>query len=427
MSFEPTFINGNFDDPLETATFAKLRMVFADQVVSRCFDKRAGSERDYINIALYPLALGVAKNWWSLLYEPRKSDQRHALVEARHSLDALTTGFMFPAMSIWSNGLDGVSVEIPEVRQEFSPVEFLPLENRDVSVAREEVEASLYTLIDRVAARVPAGAGDELRSMWERLRHSFGDAEERQYCMAAGRLGLDPYGSDAPDLAELSEGLSERLFSDVCDALTPAELVEGTAWAREGVARLATVDDVVSGLGVVTPYQPNQPVWEDGYEAARALRRNLNLEDVPARRVVDALFGNFVRSTNVSQLVHPLSLQGIVGRDGDALKIALPNVAARMRRSTLCRALYVAWRTNDGDASAVTTAATVNQQGGRAFAAELLAPAEQLRQRAGEIGLTEDAVEAIARENVCPTSTVIWNAYNNKIPLRGVELPRTHW
>jgi hypothetical protein len=423
MVFETKWIRGNFDDPLEAATFAMFRINLAGEIVTRFYDRTAGSERDFINVEIYPLALCVAKNWWPLLYEPRKSDERDSLAEVRHSLDAYMTGYVFPAITLWSSGDDAISIEVPDVKQEFSSVEFLPVKNRDVSLARSDVEANLFELVQSVISRLPRGAGNELREVWERVCASMGDQEEQRYCIAAGQLGLDPYDSNQIDIAALSNELSDRLFSDICEAATPQELPDATTWAREGAHRLVTISEIIGALGKPTPRHPELPIWEHGYEAARSLRQNLNLEGVEPRRAIDQIFGGTIRGEFIRQSPHPYSLNAITGHRDDALKVALPNVSARMRRSTLCRALYVAWRTDEGDFSAVTTAGTLNQQASRAFAAELLAPEYQLRERAGPNGLTEDVIGSIAEENVCPEATVIWHAYNRKIPLRGVPLP----
>jgi hypothetical protein len=424
MAFETEWIRGSLDDPLEAATFAMLRIDLDGQIVTRLYDRVAGGERDSINVALYPFALSMAKNWWRLLYEPRKSDQKDALADVSHSLDAFMTGFTFPAINLWSDGDDAVSFEIPDFKQKFSSIEFLPVEHRDVVLSRAEVESNLFELVQKVVDRLSGSAnGAELREVWERLCASLRDAEERRYCIAAGQLGLDPYDPDQIDVASLSIELSDRLFSDICEAATPREVRDATAWAREGVRRLVTISDIVGELGNPTPRDPKTPIWEHGYQKARSLRQHLSLDGVPPRRVIDQIFDGAVRGDHVPQLPHPYSLHAVTGRDDRALKIALPNVSAKKRRSTLCRALYVAWRTHENEASAVTTAGTLDQQASRAFAAELLAPEDQLRECAGADGLTDDDIERIAEENVCPEATVIWNAYNHDIPLRGVPLP----
>ncbi len=73
MVFELQWLRGDFDDPIEVNTFARLKIVVNGQISTRLYDHVAGGECDAVHVALYPLALCIAENWWSLLYEPRKS------------------------------------------------------------------------------------------------------------------------------------------------------------------------------------------------------------------------------------------------------------------------------------------------------------------------------------------------------------------
>lgn len=338
-------------------------------------------------------------------------------------------GFVFPPLTLWSGGDDAIIFERADVRQEFSSLFFLREPDRPVSLARSEVEDELFQFIEALIDRLPSrDAGAPLRQAWDRIRQSLGDEEERQYCIAAGRLGMNPYDPECPDISALTDGLSDHLFSNICEAVTPAELEPATDWAREGTNRLDAFPEIdVSALGKPTIRNPQTAIWEHGYDVAQTLRRNLGLDEMPPRRTVDGIFGAAVRTDAPTVLgAHPLALEAIAGRSNRGMRVAIPNVPARLRRSTLCRAFYLAWRTGDGDCSAVTTAGTLDQQASRAFAAELLAPAEWLRERAGPNGLTADDINSIATENVCPEATVIWQAYNHKIPLRGVAPPRLY-
>jgi hypothetical protein len=428
MAFTWQWLRGNFDDPIETNTFAALKIILNGQTATRLYDHFSGGERDFINIALFPLAKCFAENWWTLLYEPRKSLEEDSLVSIRHSLDAYLNGFVFPPLTLWSGGDDAIIFERPNIRQEISSLEFLQTGDRSGSLPRVEVEGDIFRLINSVIDRLPKRDDTlPLRQAWDRVCTSLEDEGEREYCVAAGRLGIDPYDPEAVDITDLTDGLSERLFSNICEAVTPHELKPATDWARESTDSLHTFPEIdVSALGAIMVRDPQTPIWEHGYHVARTLRQNLGLNETTPRHAVDRLFGAAVRGHAAVIGPHPFALEAIAGRINGGMRVAVPKVSARLRRSTLCRAFYLAGRTLDGDASAVTTAGTLDQQASRAFAAELLTPAEWLRDRAGPNGLTEDDIETIANENVCPQTTIIWHAYNNRIPLRGVALPRMY-
>jgi hypothetical protein len=429
MAFQWKWLRGEFDDLTEAKSFAAFRIDLDGDIITRLYDRIAEGERDTVNVVLYPLALAIAENWWTLLYEPRKSDESNSLTEVRHSLDSYMNGFVFPALTLWSGGDDAITFEHPSVRPQYTNLEFLPATSNITNLPRNDVEDDLFELVRAVIERTPEGAaGTNLRDAWNRVLDSLQDRDEREYCKAAGRLGINPYDPDAEDISGLAEGLSEQLFSSICEAARPAEVRIATDWARESTRNLNIFPNVeIAHFGTMPERDPRGKIWIHGYDAARVVRQNLRLEGLNPRRVIDSIFGPAVRAdTPAVEGARPLALEAVVNRTNGAMRVAIPTTPARLRRSRLCRASYLAWKTDEGESSAVTTATTLDQQASRAFAAELLAPVELLKELAGQDGLTSEKIEAFAEENVCPEPTIIWQAHNHEIPLRGVSLPRSH-
>lgn len=428
MLFDWKWLRGEFDDPVEARSFASLKVAVNGEALTRLYDRVAEGERDTINVVLHPLALAIAQNWWRLLYEPRKSDEAGGLVEARHSLDAFMNGFAFPALTIWSGGDDAITIDHPNIRQKYARLEFLTADASANNLPRDEVEDNLFQLVTEVVERLPAApASTVLGEAWNRVLESLGNEDERNYCRAAGRLGIDPYDPDAKDISGFAEGLSENLFANICEAATPAELPSAVEWVREGARNFRNFPDIDIGqFGQIPIRNPHEKIWIHGYEAARLARRNLHLDGLNPRRVVDAIFGAAVSADGPAIAgPHPHALEAIANHRGGTMRVAVPRISARQRRFRLCRASYLAWRKIDTESSAVTTGTTLDQQASRAFAAELLAPAQLLSEIAGPDGLTPEKVEALAEESVCPEGAIIWQAHNHGIRLRGVALPRT--
>lgn len=429
MAFEWKWLRGDFDDPIERDSFAALKIAFGDYLVTRIYDHVSGGERDAVNLPLYSLALYIAENWWTLLYEARKTyEDDNSTNETCHFLDACAHGFVFPAITIWSAGKDAITVETPNVRQQFSSLEFFLPRGEHVILPRLELEQDLFRLVTAVKERVCVGnAGVELRESWDRVLISLGDKDELKYCSAAGRVGINPYDPDALDISSFAIGIPENLFDDICEAATPDELNAATKWARENIDAMASFPDIdVGAFGMAPAVEPGEKAWDTGYKAARTLRQRLGLEGLSPRRVVDSVFGAAVKKDTLAAAgMPPSALEGIVGRKNGTSRLAIPSVSARLRRSTLCRGAYQAWRTEDSEYSAVTSATTLEQQVSRAFAAELLAPAEWLKGQVGARGLTQNDVEKIAEKNICPERTIIWQAINHQIPLRGIQPPHS--
>jgi len=424
MNLEKTWLRGHLDDPLEEATFATVKITLGDKIITRNYDHRAGSERDYINVPLYPLALFVAEHWWPLLYGTDKS--RETFFSVNHYIDSGMKGFSFPGLTAWSSGDEDVTVRVDTEENPFQTIEFFTASNSQIAIPRDDLEANFYDLIRSVLSRLGDRARDtELERAWNRVLHSRDDSEERAYCIAAGRLGIDPYDQDAPDISELSIDLPGDLFGDLCEASTIDEIAAAADWVRESRRRLADFPLVsIESFGAFPAKSPAMRAWEHGYEAARALRRHARLDSENPRRDIEALFGDAV-SADAPFLEgrRPAAVEGLAGRETNNLRVALPRLKEQHRRYTLCRAAFLAWRNRDRAMTAVTTATTTEQQSSRAFAAELMAPAAWLKQRAGDSGLTESDVEEIADEIVCSDRAIEWQAHNHGIPLRGFDLP----
>ena len=126
MTLQWTWLRGIFDELIEAKSFAALKIELNGDVVTRLYDRLAEGERDAVNVVLYPLVLAIAENWWTFLYEPRKSDEGDSLIEARHSLDSYMNGFVFPALTLWSGGDDAIVFEHANIRPQYSNLEFLP-------------------------------------------------------------------------------------------------------------------------------------------------------------------------------------------------------------------------------------------------------------------------------------------------------------
>jgi hypothetical protein len=425
MAIEWKWLRGDLDDPKDADSFAALKITVDDVILTRCYDRIAGGERDTINIPLYSLALFVAENWWNLLYEPRKSyGAEHQIEAARHSIDANMPGYSVPPISLWSAGENEVLVETPNLPERFSALEFLSLGAQNSILSRIDCEQDLFRLVKSVVDRVCRnGSGSELDEAWDRVLSSLANQDEQKYCVAAGKVGINPYDPEAMDLSEISKGISDHLFSDICEAVTADEIEMTTNWAKINGNQIQIFPKFdIAAFGSIPTAAGRQKAWDVGYEAARTLRQRLGLEHLSPRRAVDEIFGEAVRvESKVAVGTRPSALEGIVKRADGSTRVAIPKVPARLRRSILCRGAYRAWTLPHDDFSAVTSATTREQQASRAFAAELLAPAAWLREQAGAGGLTESVVESLATSSICPQQTIYWQARNHGIPIRGLQ------
>jgi hypothetical protein len=425
LGIKISWLSGELDDQRETATFAALSILIDGVQLTRLYDRKSGGQRDSVQVPLYPLTVGLAANWWALLYEPRKSNEDLAF-DSRHRLDVYMRGFVFPPIALWSAGEEALVVETP-LADASGPnlVELLapPLQTPDV-IHRTEVEQNLIDLVQTTLARL-RGRSIEHRALeedWRRILKSMADPEERSYCITAGRLGLDPYDPDNPDLTTFSRGISPDLFGDVCEAARTDELKEISRWIRENEKRLRKSPKIdISQYGPPPKVDLSVRPWEEGYKAAEHLRTVLGIKSGDPKRALKSLFDGALDNGMYVLPVGPSAIEALTLRKTDHMQIGVQKRIPLQRRFHACRATYLAWHCAEGQQAGITIAKTRRQQASRAFAAELLAPAELLRERAGSHGLTPDDIGAIAREFECPEWVLIHQAENHRIPLRGID------
>lgn len=414
--------------PEEFAALARLRVVLADSTLTRNMDRVRGMTRERLNVAMAPLAEGLATSWWPLLYEPRRaaaSRDVDADFEGRHRLDALVAGFVFPPLRVASMGAESVLVEglaQDAADRAISRLELIPgTVGRPVEVAREDVEGALAEVVVGTLSRLGgSSAGARLADAWSRVSASLADLGERAFCESAGRLGLDPYDPEVPDLARLADGLSDRLFADVCEAALPEEVSEAARFAQEQVMRLPGGQVVDLGaLGAPPSPDLSRQAWRDGYEAARLARERLTgsqddlaSADVASRWLPPTSAGHIeVRDWQ--------PVEGLARRIDARARVVVAGRSDAQRRFRVARSAYIAWSAPPGQDFALTVARTRVQQASRAFAAEWLAPAALLRSHAaGRRGLSQDDVEELAARQGCDPQVIRDQAYNHGIGLR---------
>jgi hypothetical protein len=103
----------------------------------------------------------------------------------------------------------------------------------------------------------------------------------------------------------------------------------------------------------------------------------------------------------------------MVQRQQAEFRIGLLHRRTRSRRFHAARAAFLAWQGRPHDCRLVTAAIERDQQAGRAFAAELLAPIRYIRDRAGHRVLSSYLVEDIAEELEVDFAVVAYQAKNN--------------
>jgi len=229
------------------ATWARLEVWVADECVSRVEDVQSESARRSIHVPLYPLAEWIAYNWWLLRADGRPASllvrtgsaarprSRARDLLRRHSLRAAGDGFSWPDLVFVPEGSSTRLVWHPD--RELPAGHFVRFLSRgDKYLPAVEVERELSSLVESVLTRLSEQGvtATVLADEWAVIQRT--DPEEEAFCLAAARLGLDPY-AEIEDIADqvlrASSELGEDILEDFLNAVDPTHIAAALEWITE--------------------------------------------------------------------------------------------------------------------------------------------------------------------------------------------------
>jgi len=374
------------------ATLAQLEILVNGTTITRVIDQRVRSWREYVVLPIYPLAEWLVSHWWALWLEPERSGapdpvpflQRHSLVHARE-------GFALPALSILPSGewvqLRWQEEELPHQQISFpcSGTAWIP-----AAEAQDAVGEFITSVVERLEQQ---GIREtRLQDDWQAILHA--DPEEEAFCRCAGSLGLDPY-SLPEAYGDALVGLAAQVPEDLRN-----EFFQGAS--TKDLEQLHKSLDALKQAQAITHEQHAQPdefcalkrklettvlphhalPWVQGYELAHALRGMLS--DGGASLESEALLRQLFDKCSAQMGQREwhgvrdfVAYVGLNASGGPGFVLAA-NTPQR-RRFLLARALGLYLWPTPRKEGLITMATTTEQKRNRAFAAELLAPADALR------------------------------------------------
>jgi hypothetical protein len=428
-------------DQVLARTWAKLTITIDDHVVTRLVDARTNNLRSGVYGSVFPLAEWVVENWWFLLHESRRTVNgpggRRAGVTAssrewvrRHSLLTAREGGSLPDLTFYRDDDHVVASWFPDPGPlPTRPVRFIP-EHHAPRMKPGDVEAAYVRLVEAVLDRLSDSRDDDtsrLVANWAAVLAS--SREEAEICSWAAALGLDPYDPSelTDDVIELFEGrltsLVPALRDDLLDATTRASLSADIDWVEEATRgsvepppRSAIHDDALARL----PRVAAGSAHTRGYRRARLVREVLlGLDRVSPLSELEATLAKILRLRSRDDIsVSPDGrIDGLVweAHEGGPLIVA-PSVEPHTARFRLGRALHF-WLFSGANLHPrlLTRTFTTSQRESRAFAAELLAPAEALRAHGLEGPVSEAEVNRVAEDYDVSPWVIAHQLENHKI------------
>jgi hypothetical protein len=364
---------GSNSVPELAATVARLLITVADTNVTEFKFDREERLRPHIIMPAYVLAEGIVQRWWTLV------GARGRTINFR----TFRQGFAVPDIAITPDQ-SALRVVASPFRYENPPVSFI---NRSEECSsRASFDVNLRAFISQVIEQLrEAKIGEtDLSEYWRSIQVSDQNTSERSFCIAAGALGCDPYSisSDNAQLIKLaSEVFAEEQLVEFLSAIAIQNTSGTIAWIRNEELRLGTRISLPTLDAISRSVRPQihrkvEP-YEIGYQAARETR-------VALRRSPDARFdsvdtlarafgtGDFRVSSSRVQ-----GIRAVVNTENQRSKILVGGgtLPPQTKLFSFARAVGDAIVFESPQRTAITDNETSRQAVGRAFAAELLAPA----------------------------------------------------
>ncbi len=420
-------------DSLEKATWSALRIRVGARTVSRVLDKKLNDERSLLYVPLFAVCDWIVSNWWVLLNEPCRgefvpppdSDEPNFSWTKRHCLRAAESDLLLPALYLFSDGR-GLRAEWRADTEDALP--HMPaffVDSGWTALETKPTEQTLAQFVSNILTRVN-GIDDvrvrDVRDTWRAIQEA--DMEERQFCIMAGRLGLNPYDRDevSDSLAGVLEQFADAddpLVQDITTAASSDSIDEQWRWVER-----ARNSHRLSGFPPAAPPPPeNGFVRADkyGYQLARDFRArasisvNHRLDSV--EDLAKSVLGVRLEAVDENHL-SGRSVKLIAGKshDGTAQLVGPRASHPEDDRFRIARGLFQIAVGSARGPRLVTDAFTWNQRASRAFAAELIAPQQALKERAGHWADGE-TIRELATEFQASTILIEKQLKNARVPV----------
>lgn len=412
--------------PELAATWGRYEVWVGERCVTQV-EAADGTFRRSVYGSLYPLAEWIAENWWLLVADARPSavDARYWTWSnvreqdwlARHNMRGAGDGMAWPNLTLVPEGAATRLWWASDRAAVFRQLRFVS--TGDDWAPSEEIRESLATTVEHVLDRLAEQDLRKTRLAEEWAAITATDADEREFCCAAARLGLDPYAVDdrtAEQIVRVGRDLPEDLAGTFFDSAEPAALTDALAWigrslpaaARAAHRARRPIVELREAVGGTAADSVNaERPWIRGYETARMVREALGVSPTQLFEI-DPWVG---RATVSAPSV---GIQAVAAVESDKCGVVFGtdplNPAFGMAR-TLGRALLQPGRQR----FLLSSVRRDEERAAGAFAAELLAPAAGIREMLAALGTQSDpAIEAVARRyRVSPL--LVRHQYDNQL------------
>lgn len=361
--------------PEEKAAFGDFIIRSSSGSLTVGFDCILNSYRLGPLVSGYHAAEWFAWNWWRLRWEPKSDSADWPLA---HQINTIGEGYVWPNVTISSDGLRTTLISSPSARPDAKPFRYvgaLPL-----AIPSAAFEAAVDVFIVRIIGRLREQAVPNTNDVL---------AERKEPELALGRrlearLGRDPDAVDDNAIDQLLAD-SSRLGKQSLE-----EIAAEAGRTQRGILTADALEQIVQDDGydaeprdtvrLSTAYcpakKPDIPAWKVGAEAAKALREQEKLENAPIPKRHTRPHGRHHRNNDFQPAKRraPPRFRSCLIKNPKKARVVLRSRWPQGRRFDLARLIGDRLIISGGALHPATRASTYRQKAQRSFAAELLSP-----------------------------------------------------
>ncbi len=371
-------------DPEDRACFAALGIEFGGIWLTEAEDGFAKSLRKKPYLSAYRLAEWLAWNWWRLRWEPRTLARDWPLA---HRMASIGHGYIWPNITIFSDGERVALLAEPTGQRSEEPLRYIA--NCAAVVPATTFETAIDGFLEQVRGRlrVEGIVGSNFENIWREVLVERGDPDHALRRKFEALLGGDPDGADERAIEQLfmdAQSLGPDAMGEIAadhprgsSVLTAAALHDIAG--RSGFAG-SSADKIRLSPGTILPNRTDVPAWRLGAHVAKLLRQQERLGDDPISDARLAGLGG-VRAAALAKTPEQGEVSFILNEDRGATRTVLRSKRNTGRRFELARLIGDRLTNPASRLFPATRAYTYRQKVQRSFAAEFLAPWDEVRVR----------------------------------------------
>ena len=408
------WLSGQDSLPADART-ARISIILNGVPLTKNINIFDSTHHDFFIAAPYPIALWFLDNWWRLCYEPTPAvpttDWRMS-----HMLSSAGYGYSWPTIYFQSDSQNITITSIPTPSADVSSAFFSNAYSQTVSI--DTFISTISTFINDCLLHAP---DYDLENLYNTIQYEQSDSEIVLYRKLEAILGFDAGCGDEDRIITLLQSaqefddqavyeLSQFLYNFPSRTEEMQEIKKGTIGHKIDIRSLP-MDAIQT--------DPAEKPWTVGYSLAKMVRKQWNLNGPVHNHVLcDRV------ALRAAELV-PADRDDAVGlgarTEDSRFSLAFSKRSRQAMRFMFARGICDAILSSRRGSGflAMTPGRTARQKMQRAFAAELLCPADEILHETDSVN-DRDAIDYLA-ETYDVSTTLVESQLLNHGPVRQAE------